>query len=51
MAMYPDVARSMREEVLLSHGKDGTPTYDSLRSLKYSVFHFLLMTKVVDVFQ
>ncbi|KAL5522174.1 hypothetical protein ACEPAF_2031 [Sanghuangporus sanghuang] len=35
MAMYPEVGKRMREEVLQTHGPDGLPTYESLRKLKY----------------
>ncbi|TDL23414.1 cytochrome P450 monooxygenase CYP63 [Rickenella mellea] len=35
MAMYPDVAKRLRDEVLESHGTNTAPTYESLRSLKY----------------
>ncbi|KAH8113061.1 cytochrome P450 monooxygenase CYP63 [Phellopilus nigrolimitatus] len=35
MAMYPEVAKRMRDEVLQTHGLDRIPTYESLRGLKY----------------
>ncbi|THH04268.1 hypothetical protein EW145_g5647 [Phellinidium pouzarii] len=35
MAIYPEVGKRMREEVLQTHGLDQEPTYESLRGLKY----------------
>lgn len=35
MAMYPDVGKRMREEVIETHGLDKMPTYESIRNLKY----------------
>lgn len=41
MAMYPDVARKMREEVLQHCGRTGIPTFETIKSLRYgTVFTF-----------
>jgi cytochrome P450 len=38
MAIYPDMARKLRAEVLEHCGLHGAPTYDSIRNMKYSMF-------------
>ncbi|KAI0686875.1 cytochrome P450 [Cytidiella melzeri] len=35
MAMYPDVARKMREEVLQHCGQTGVPTFETVKSMRY----------------
>jgi len=35
MAIYPEVTKRLRDEVLATHGAHNIPTYESLRSLKY----------------
>ncbi|KAJ7906573.1 cytochrome P450 monooxygenase CYP63 [Mycena leptocephala] len=35
MAIYPDMARKLRAEVLEHCGPHGAPTYDSIRNMKY----------------
>ncbi len=38
MAIYPEVTKRLRDEVLATHGAHNIPTYESLRSLKYSPY-------------
>ncbi|KAI0086757.1 cytochrome P450 [Irpex rosettiformis] len=35
MAMYPEITRKMRAEVLQHCGKTGTPTFETIKSLRY----------------
>ena len=37
MAMYPDVARKMRQEILQVCGKDEAPTFEQIKSLRYGM--------------
>ena len=40
MALHPDVARKMREEVLQHCGRHGTPTLENIKLLRYGTcFH------------
>ena len=48
MAMYPEVGKRMREEVIQTHGLDGLPTYESLRSLKYSAYFVAIRNYIVS---
>ena len=49
MAMYPEVGKRMREEVLDTHGLDKMPTYESIRNLKYSMSCCVLALKALDL--
>ena len=44
MAIHPNVAQDMRAEVLDHFGAHGTPTYESLRNLKFSQSSSSLLT-------
>lgn len=49
MAMYPEVGKRMREEVIDTHGLDKMPTYESIRNLKYSMSCCVLALKALDL--
>jgi cytochrome P450 len=36
MAMYPDIARKMRQEVLQHCGHTGIPNFENIKSMRYS---------------
>jgi hypothetical protein len=38
MAIYPDIAKRLRSEVLEHCGAQGAPTYEQIRNMKYSTF-------------
>ena len=44
MAIHPNVAQEMRAEVLDHFGAHGTPTYESLRNLKFSQSHHAMLS-------
>jgi hypothetical protein len=35
MAMYPDIARKMRQEILQLFGSHESPTFEKIKSLRY----------------
>lgn len=42
MAMYPDIARKMREEVLQHCGSTQSPTFEKIKALRYGAFSFCI---------
>ena len=42
LALYPDVCRRLRGEVLETFGPTGTPTYERLKKMDYCAFYTLI---------
>lgn len=49
MAIYPDMARKLRAEVLEHCGARGAPTYENIRDMKYSTFASYLNLKLAHM--